>query len=618
MGASSCSPLCKGLGQVLVLLILLVTAPAVHADESGGKPLRFHVAHQMPPESGISEICCNSSIATHLTPVSRTLSTAGRNVVWLRVADPLPPGMLQITPVVDRATLFVPADHGGWNTIETGDTIAGASRSHLSPFMTLPVAEGIRDRPAFIRIAQEIPETIELKHWDLVSFSQMQSRDRTIKMFLLGFLVAMIVYNLVVSVLVRDPAFALNACTISALLAMALYLSGYGAAYVWPQVAGLSNVVQLGAIIAGVVFGSMFMWLFIKSKGEPVTRGWPMLVPAALSMILPAALLFVPMWLVTMAALAISFALFATALVLCSRRAFMGEPKARVLLIPLLFAMIPGVGLVALDKYFGIRFVDLGNNGMEITLCLEAVLFSLALASRIRLTEQESMLARDRIVLLQNEAAIRTIVAQDDERRRLAKELHDGVGQDFLVVLGGLKRLAGNPDGENVPSRLGALADAAGSALTNLRRISRDMHPASLEHLGLSGSIEELVRQTRTANNLDITLDMNIEEERLNPDQRLHLYRIVQECLSNVLRHAEADGCLVRLVTDAGSVKLTVEDDGRGFDEASVERLPGLGLVSIDERVRACGGQWSRSPSKPDGARIEVVLPLAGQAAEIR
>lgn len=598
-----------------IVMLLLLVAVAI-ANDNANNALSFHAALGVPSEVEIAQMCCADYFDIGIAPSKSARGFPGTGTTWLRIAGPLPAGLIQLKPVVDRATLFAPKAGGGWYEVETGDMISNAAKLFPSPFMALPLPDAIEEGVVYIRVVQKVPVSLSALHWSLPEFSAIQSRDQALKLFLLGIVCAMIVYNLFVSGVVRDPAFALNAITIAALLVVALYLSGYGAAFVWSQTTGLSNSILVSALITSSVAGGLFIWLFVRSSMDPLSRGWPFLIAPAFAFILPITLFLLPLWQINILALINAVVLFLIALSLCGLRALRGEPKARIILVPLVFVMTPGITLVLLDFFFGVRFSQLGSNGMEITLCLEALLFSLALAFRIRITEKEARLASERVVDLQNEAAIKSITAQDDERRRLAKELHDGVGQEFLVVLGGLKQLAGTPRAGQLASRLDALIGAAGDALGNLRRISRDMHPASLEHLGLTRAIEDLVKQTQAADRLDINLHIDISDDALNADQRLHLYRILQECLSNVLRHAHADMCWITLSSEQGNLLFVVEDDGIGFgnNHGKDEMIThGLGLTSIDERVRACGGQWRKSSSTHGGARLEIAFSLVRQ-----
>ena len=601
------------LKALLCALALMAAGPQAYADGNEGTAIPFQAAIGLATDAKIQDVCCADYFADETLAKTTARPRPGVTATWVRISKPLPGGLIQILPTVDRATLYSAGPDGSWHTAETGDLVASAAKLFPSPFMVLPLPGAFADGPLYLRIEQQVPVLLSIRHWTVPAFLAMQSRDQVLKLLLLGFVGAMIFYNLFVSAIVRDPAFALNAVTISALLVIALYLSGYGAAYVWDGAPELSNIILFASIIAAIVVGGTFIWMFVRSTGEPVTRGWPLFIAPVLAILLAIAGSVIPLWLATLLALGLGAVLFVIALSVCLGRAFKGELKPRIILFPLVFVMIPGSILVALDDYFGMRFRQLGSNGMEITLCLEAIIFSLALASRIRITEREARKASERVVALQNEAAVRNITAQDKERRRLSKELHDGVGQEFLVVLGGLKKLISTSEAGVLSARLKTLVDAAGSALNNLRQISRDMHPAGIEHLGLARALEELTKQTQGAAGVNINLSVDYDESALNADQRLHLYRIVQECLSNVLRHSNADTCWIALGSTLNDeVRLTVEDDGNGFGAATSKTgilSPGIGLTSIDERVRACGGQWHKCASTHGGACIMVTLP---------
>ena len=206
----------------------------------------------------------------------------------------------------------------------------------------------------------------------------------------------------------------------------------------------------------------------------------------------------------------------------------------------------------------------------------------------------------------------RLIHAREEEQRRIARELHDDVGQALSAVKVQLAVA------ERRIERMGAapalLADAqtsADTALHSVRDLSRLLHPSALDDLGLVAALESLVADFRRRHQIAIEFVHEGQDRRLHAETERAVYRIVQEALTNIARHSEATAGTVRLGLDTETVRVRIEDNGVGFDVADVERpgkRRGLGLLSIRERVTGLRGQV-RIESASGGSRIEVELP---------
>lgn len=604
-----------------LLVLVLIPVGQARAAEPSGRLLVFETLRDVAPNADVQSVCCDD--AYRFDDASRTsvASHYGEPTLWLKIERPQGGDMIVLQPVLDEITLFARTEGSAdWTAYRTGEIVPMTERAIKSPFMALPLPPDLAQSPIYIRIVQPTKLTITVRLWKSAVFQSMQTVDRTFKTFLFGFLFATIIYNGLVGLMLRDLAFLLNALSMSSLLGLALYLSGYGSAYVWSGHPEWSNFVSQTSIGLAVVFGALFMWTFVRGPQEPYWRGWPLFVAPGVVLIGGLLSLFVPYWRIQLLMLVAAAILFVIALVFVGRRALGGDTKARVLLIPLALAMIPGTGIVAAQKILGVEFPSLDNNLLEITFCLEAMMFSLAIASRVRISEIAARESSDKLMALRNESAARVIAAQDTDRQRLAKELHDGVGQDFLVVLGNLKRLGRESGSGNWKQAIPGLIRSATTALDELRRISKDMHPASISHLGLEKAIEALFENLESASQIETDLTLSLDETRLSSEAKLHIYRIVQECLSNVSRHSEATRCRASLVDDATALTLILEDDGTGLETGNAKALPrsGLGFTSMEERVRSLNGHWGVSNGQWGGLKIEVVVPMPCAATKER
>ncbi len=211
------------------------------------------------------------------------------------------------------------------------------------------------------------------------------------------------------------------------------------------------------------------------------------------------------------------------------------------------------------------------------------------------------------------------IAAAEDGRRRIAREIHDDFGQrlaGFALALKAVRwRLAqGDPQLRELDDIGGSLAELG----EDLRRLSHDLHPAALERLGLVEALRDHCGEIDRRHGLRVELSVTgvaASLPPLPPDIALGLYRIAQEALANTVRHAGARTARITLCTVSGTVRLTVADDGGGFDPAAARRAGGLGLASIEERAEWLGGRCRIASAPGAGAGIEVSVPLPADGA---
>lgn len=217
-------------------------------------------------------------------------------------------------------------------------------------------------------------------------------------------------------------------------------------------------------------------------------------------------------------------------------------------------------------------------------------------------------LARSRMHFLQ-----RALTSQEEERRRITRDIHDGIGQSLTSLLLGLRALEENSSDPSIRKHLEALRKTGAEIHSDLRRIVRGLRPAILDQSGLAAAIERLMEDVRPSGTALMSLDVDgIMGLRLNADLESTAFRILQEALSNAWRHSDATHIHVVVAVRSNTLELAVIDDGKGFDPNSVFRGNdyGNGLISIRERVMIYGGRAEIRTSRGDGTKITVVLPL--------
>ena len=208
----------------------------------------------------------------------------------------------------------------------------------------------------------------------------------------------------------------------------------------------------------------------------------------------------------------------------------------------------------------------------------------------------------------------RTLRGAEDERRRWARELHD----ETLQALGGLRMLLSSAD-RSADERM--LRRAARSALEqldteieSLRALISELRPAALDDLGLNSALVALAERTRARYGIEVNTTIetpSVGSRRLDPELETVIYRVVQEALTNAARHARPDVIEVSLAQHDGEVRVTVTDDGCGFDAS--QPADGFGLLGMRERVSLVGGRFELLSSL-DGTTVRVALPLSAAA----
>ena len=212
------------------------------------------------------------------------------------------------------------------------------------------------------------------------------------------------------------------------------------------------------------------------------------------------------------------------------------------------------------------------------------------------------------------------ILVREEESRRIARELHDEIGQILAVLnlnLAAVKKGAGS---EIAREAVDGCLDLVARLITKVRRLSLDLHPSLLDDFGLVTALRRHVESLADRTGLDLRFQADEGIGRLGTELETVCYRVVQEAITNALRHAEPVHLLIRLRLDAGKLELSVSDDGRGFDpEAALERSAGgesLGLLGMRERVSLVSGDLSIISAPGAGAVIKASFPLIKNLGE--
>lgn len=207
-----------------------------------------------------------------------------------------------------------------------------------------------------------------------------------------------------------------------------------------------------------------------------------------------------------------------------------------------------------------------------------------------------------------SELARQLITTQENTYRSISRELHDDFGQ-ILTAVGLMLQRAPQLDGVRLSADLQEVREMAQLALDKVRTLSQALHPVMLEEVGLEGAIANYVPVFSKRTGIPIEFKRNGDSRRIDGEVAIHTYRILQEALNNVARHANAQAAWVRYTLEAGRLVLEVEDDGGGYGSRNNE---GMGLVSMRERAEIMKGaiHFGAASNNGSGARVLLTVPL--------
>lgn len=228
----------------------------------------------------------------------------------------------------------------------------------------------------------------------------------------------------------------------------------------------------------------------------------------------------------------------------------------------------------------------------------------------LRASEQALATSRQEL----RDLTARLLTVQEEERRRISRDLHDDINQRLAMLVVQAESLEATlpPSADTCRKELRSIQDRLTELSDDVRHLAYQFHPSILDDLGLPVALQRLVDDCAIRSTLEISLEVDVTPHMIPQAVSTCLYRIAQECLANVMKHAHASRATVSLASTADGITLTVQDDGIGFDtQNAVDNPRGLGLVSMAERVRLVHGTVTIDSIPRKGTRLSIHVPHA-------
>ena len=617
-----------GYRLALIALLLLLCACSQHSD-TGNPPVdisaQFSLATSPWNTHDPKDVLASRVPALDFKPVvsPRTINNNGEDM-WLKAIlspteDPQPAKVLEIP-----GHLFRGVDV--WFELASGQVVhqyAGTAHpyadrpiKHSGVAFNIPHSNGGPIK-ILIRFQTRTPVNFAALVWDEGPWNEYLFNQRGWYGIFFGAMLILCLYNIFLAFTLRDKSYFYYVGYILSLSFVVVLYSGLAEEYLWPQ--GKTRTFILMASGFGIFFGVGFVNNFLRIKERVPLLYRAATVVSVLALIFGIShamrIHFVPSMIrgTLMHLLLLFGCLYFIGVSIISY--LMGMKQARFLALSMV-ALLSGMVIYLMYTYGLITYDVYLIHALEMGSLVEGVLLSLALTDRINLLSQEKDKAEKEALESQRTFSKRLIHAQEIDREKFSNTLHDSIGHGMLVLKQNLERIS-NP---SIPNRVGKGIDCSGEIrdqarycgeiMDDVRRMSHDLHPHLLKRLGLKMAAESTLDRAFSSQGIEWQADIEDLPGNIDSDREITIYRVIQECVNNILKHANASEVIFSLRVDNENILVNIKDDGDGFDVT--EQVTGsLGLNEMKGRIKLFGGWFEVESAADAGTHVRFGIPVS-------
>jgi len=484
---------------------------------------------------------------------------------------------------------------------------------HTGVAFTIPSGH-VQPMKIYIRNRSGVPFNFAAVLWNAEKWDSYVFAQRLWYGVFLGGIAILVIYNLFFAVLLKDKSYFYYVGYVLSLCSVVLIYSGLPEEFIWRE--GLHRIYILLAASFGIFFGVGFINSFLNIRQAYALAYWISTVFSGLAVVfgilLALKIHIVPSMLTgtLMHLFLLLGALYFIGMSLLSY--FTGMKQARFLALSMVF-FTAGLVVYFLYTYGLVRYNQYLIHAVEIGSLVEGIILSLALADRINLLSQAKEKAEKRTLDSQRFFSKQVLKVQELDREKFSNAMHDSIGHGLLVLKQNLERVARSGEGESSkPDSIKLLEQAAfcGELLDDVRGISHDLHPHILKRLGLKAAVESTLERAFKNGDVDWSADIQLPSHTIDKESEITIYRVLQECINNILKHSDATEVIVSIRNEEGYLVVSIKDDGLGVSSEPPESN-GLGLRAMEDRIQLFGG-WCKLVSVSGvGTNIRFGLPVS-------
>tara|TARA_R110001599_G_scaffold351965_1_gene585332 strand:+ start:20663 stop:22534 length:1872 start_codon:yes stop_codon:yes gene_type:complete len=512
-------------------------------------------------------------------------------------------------PNIDRVEAFVRRDDGSFDQYIIGDEVAFTSwpNRYRKPSIPLNLSKA-GDTRIYFRVNSETPLIFPIETITKQDLEIRQGKEYFLYGMFYGSIFILALYNAGVYFSLRDKSYLYYVLYILSFSVVQASTTGMGQQYLWP---GLSNVTTRIALLSMLMTNYFLIYFVIHFLD---VRSYAPALLSTLRWIAGAALLCIPALLLSRYAY-IQYSVHVLnifsmiSIVFVISRVFQRNRRPAMYLIVGYSVLFCSIILALLFQANFIGHYHLIDFSVSAAIIFEAIILSIGLSDRIARLRLGNELAEKRRRVVQEQLSRQLIQAREYERAEISRQLHDGINHDLVVIQKKIARLADSMEQPHVwlTGRIDNVNTLLNSTINDIRNISHVTHPRIVKHLGLERALCALMKSSFDSS---FMWDLYIEEVPLCDDIQLLLYRAVQEATTNIIKHAKASECLIRLQVEKEhkDIRFVVKDDGRGFVPSPKNWR--FGLRTLNEHCKSLSGQLSIESVPGNGSSLTIILPL--------
>lgn len=518
-------------------------------------------------------------------------------------------------PTLDKVTAYIINDTAQWTVIKTGDLLPFSNRIIPHENFLFSISGRILkqyDNPIYLKIHNPVITFSSISLWESKQFQSFNANKSLLMGVFFGTLLSLIIFNFLIYLSTRDTSYLWYVAYLGFILFYLLAISGYSFRFFWPNSPNWANLSTYFSLLISMSMGlgfcrSMFHISFISPFLANIMK-WTGIITVLLAV--SGLIIGYPFMAKYMSYLGLIVIVIMLHAVITSIRS--GYKPAYYAGLGFLFLFAGSLMLILFKLEILPRNI-ISEYGIQIGVTFEAFLLSFALAYRINYANEQLKLSSQKVLSAEKSFSRKLLDFQDKERKQTAATLHDSIGQKLLVMKIQLAQIFTLFDVDKNHNKVKSVQGLIHEVINDIRDISHSLHPHQIERLTLTEALDDVVLQSFKGTDIHFSYDFTIITSCFDKKKSLHIYRIVQESINNIIKHSDAKNVeFICKSIDDDYIEMLIKDDGRGVINKNWFKVgdykKAYGLSSIKERVNSLGGVVIFSSPAKGGFQIKIIL----------
>lgn len=522
-----------------------------------------------------------------------------KNALWISISlknnSSSSDWYIQVPSPVNEADLYIAQKGGGFKHLKMNDKTLFTNRPVKVNGYILPLSlEKGESRQYYLRIKNNYKLKVPIYAGTLEAIYEEEHFKNIVNGFMFGALLALMVYNLYTYIAIRDKSYIYYLGYLFFSILFLLIWNGYFTQWLPAWSLRLLTGSSAITLVFSISFSNHYLRIHQYSFALFKISKW--LIPVFL---IPVLIDLSGHSVFAFQLLQGCFTIAAAYWLVAGYVSFKKRYKPAVYYLTALSCLLISYGF-----YEGFH----SSMSLQMGLCLQALVLSFALAVKLNELKKQTTHLQNQMLDQTAGFSRQLLIGQENEKESIATELNDRIGQQLVLLKNDIYLLKKQSEGTN-PTLFNSITQDIAKAIEEVSNVSFSLRPYQMDTLGLKGSITHLAEDIVSNTPGRIHLDIDDLDQLLDNQAQINIYRIVQELLSNLIKHAGATNCSIQIKTEAHQLNLKYQDNGKGFNTSNPSS--GLGLSGIRERCKLLNAELKISSKQDTGTKVYIKIPIA-------